>query len=305
GLAVDVAGLHRQQRADAVRRAAGDEHGAARRLHLAGERAGVLDGDAGGTVDRDAHEVDADAAGGLLLPASALLGRHAKTDELVDAGVGELRELLLGRLAGAVDVVHRCGGTADAEREEGIAVGRLAARLDRAGRERQEQERERGESAHHVDLSAGTARLPAARYARRPMRLWSLHPKYLDARGLVALWREGLLAQAVVPERVRGYPNHPQLHRFTHHPLPIDAISRYLVVIYQEAISRGYRFDPSKLAPVRTAVRLTVTESQLAHEWLHLLGKLAARDPRLYRRWRKVRFPEAHPIFVVDRKSVV
>ncbi|HEU5178767.1 MAG TPA: pyrimidine dimer DNA glycosylase/endonuclease V, partial [Burkholderiales bacterium] len=30
------------------------------------------------------------------------------------------------------------------------------------------------------------------------MRLWSLHPKYLDARGLVALWREALLAQAVL-----------------------------------------------------------------------------------------------------------
>src|SRR5690606_33316108 len=137
------------------------------------------------------------------------------------------------------------------------------------------------------------------RNTHRTMRLWSLHPKYLDARGLVALWRETLLAQAVLLGRVRGYRNHPQLHRFKHHPLPIDAISRYLEVIYQEAISRGYRFDPSKLAPVRTAVRLTVTESQLAHEWLHLLGKLAARDPRLYRRWREVRFPEAQPIFVV------
>jgi carboxyl-terminal processing protease len=29
------------------------------------------------------------------------------------------------------------------------------------------------------------------------MRLWSLHPKYLDAQGLVALWREALLAKAV------------------------------------------------------------------------------------------------------------
>jgi hypothetical protein len=28
------------------------------------------------------------------------------------------------------------------------------------------------------------------------MRLWSLHPEYLDANGLVALWREALLAQA-------------------------------------------------------------------------------------------------------------
>ncbi|WP_368086417.1 pyrimidine dimer DNA glycosylase/endonuclease V [Nitrosomonas sp. Nm34] len=26
------------------------------------------------------------------------------------------------------------------------------------------------------------------------MRLWSIHPKYLDAKGLLALWREGLQA---------------------------------------------------------------------------------------------------------------
>ena len=29
------------------------------------------------------------------------------------------------------------------------------------------------------------------------MRLWTLHPKYLDGVGLVALWREALLARAV------------------------------------------------------------------------------------------------------------
>ncbi|WP_338140756.1 pyrimidine dimer DNA glycosylase/endonuclease V [Candidatus Nitrotoga sp. 1052] len=28
------------------------------------------------------------------------------------------------------------------------------------------------------------------------MRLWTLHPCYLDSRGLVALWREALLAQS-------------------------------------------------------------------------------------------------------------
>lgn len=30
------------------------------------------------------------------------------------------------------------------------------------------------------------------------MRLWTLHPKYLDTKGLVALWREALLAQKVL-----------------------------------------------------------------------------------------------------------
>jgi len=34
------------------------------------------------------------------------------------------------------------------------------------------------------------------------MRLWTLHPKYLDARGLVALWREGLLQGWGTPDAV-------------------------------------------------------------------------------------------------------
>ena len=37
------------------------------------------------------------------------------------------------------------------------------------------------------------------------MRLWSLHPGYLDARGLVALWHEGLLTQKVLGGTTRGY----------------------------------------------------------------------------------------------------
>ncbi|MGP9584395.1 pyrimidine dimer DNA glycosylase/endonuclease V, partial [Micrococcaceae sp. AOP34-BR2-30] len=30
------------------------------------------------------------------------------------------------------------------------------------------------------------------------MRLWSLHPEVLDRQGLIAGWREALLAQAVL-----------------------------------------------------------------------------------------------------------
>ncbi|MDI6747818.1 MAG: pyrimidine dimer DNA glycosylase/endonuclease V [Rhodocyclaceae bacterium] len=41
------------------------------------------------------------------------------------------------------------------------------------------------------------------------MRLWTLHPRYLDARGLVALWREARLAQAVLGGKTRGYTHTP------------------------------------------------------------------------------------------------
>ena len=37
------------------------------------------------------------------------------------------------------------------------------------------------------------------------MRLWSLHPRYFDSKGLTAAWREALLARAVLTGQTRGY----------------------------------------------------------------------------------------------------
>ncbi len=131
------------------------------------------------------------------------------------------------------------------------------------------------------------------------MRLWSLHPKYLDPHGLVALWREALLAQAVLHGETHGYRNHPQLHRFKNHAAPHAAISLYLKGIHSEAVARGYAFDKSKIKPNRKAVRLTVTAGQIEYEWKHLLAKLKLRSPALYRKWQFIEVPEAHPMFGV------
>ena len=136
------------------------------------------------------------------------------------------------------------------------------------------------------------------------MRLWSLHPKYLDAQGLVALWRETLLAQAVLRGHTRGYRNHPQLDRFRSCATPTTAISLYLKGIHDEAKQRGYTFDRSKIKPIRTAASLIVTEGQLAYEWEHLLAKLESRNPELYRKWRRIDVPEAHSIFLVRAGEV-
>ncbi len=131
------------------------------------------------------------------------------------------------------------------------------------------------------------------------MRLWSLHPKYLDPQGLVALWREALLAQAVLRGETRGYRHHPQLDRFKNHTAPVAAISLYLKGIHAEAVARGYAFDGSKIRPVRKAVSLSVTSGQLAYEWGHLQTKLKSRNPALYQKWRNTEMPEAHPMFDV------
>jgi hypothetical protein len=129
------------------------------------------------------------------------------------------------------------------------------------------------------------------------MRLWSLHPKYLDPQGLVALWREALLAKAVLRGETRGYTQHPQLERFKAHPQPRLAINSYLAAVHAEATRRGYRFDRSKLGPVREVERVAVGAGQLAHEWEHLQRKLAQRSPAVAARWNEVGVPHCHPLF--------
>ena len=131
------------------------------------------------------------------------------------------------------------------------------------------------------------------------MRLWTLHPRYLDAPGLVALWREGLLARAVLRGATRGYQRHPQLERFRLAPAPEAAIDAYLGAVLVEAQARGYRFDAAKLGPVDAAIALEATSGQLDHEWAHLLAKLQRRNPALHARWADVTDPEPHPLFRV------
>lgn len=129
------------------------------------------------------------------------------------------------------------------------------------------------------------------------MRLWSLHPKYLDRQGLIALWREALLAKAVLRGQTRGYTRHPQLDRFRAHPQPRLAINAYLAAVYNEAGSRGYSFDKAKLGPVRSIDLIPVNEGQLSYEWLHLQQKLAIRNPDLLAQWSDVSVPTCHPLF--------
>jgi hypothetical protein len=131
------------------------------------------------------------------------------------------------------------------------------------------------------------------------MRLWSLHPRYLDPQGLVALWREALLARAVLQGKTKGYRHHPQLRRFQAHATPRSAISAYLSAVHQEAVSRGYRFDPTKVGPVRSVEPIKTTRGQLAYEWEHLLRKLSVRNSAYFKRWSKVRVPQCHPLITL------
>jgi hypothetical protein len=118
-------------------------------------------------------------------------------------------------------------------------------------------------------------------------------------QGLVALWREGPLAGAVLRGRTDGYRHHPQLQRFRSCPSPRAAINRYLALVHAEALARGYAFDRSRLGRAGSAPRIPITDEQLQYEWTWLLSKLRRRSPAAYRRNLGVALPVAHPPFRV------
>ncbi|WP_460795703.1 pyrimidine dimer DNA glycosylase/endonuclease V [Microbacterium sp. GXF0217] len=132
------------------------------------------------------------------------------------------------------------------------------------------------------------------------MRIWSLHPRYLDRQGLTASWREALLAQAVLNGATRGYTRHPQLSRFRASDDPLAFIGQYLQGVAAEADARGYRFDRTRIvASGAITGPLEVTDGQLALEWTHLMAKLTVRSPEVGARWTDVVVPEPHPLFAV------
>jgi len=134
------------------------------------------------------------------------------------------------------------------------------------------------------------------------MRLWSIHPSYLDSKGLVALWREALLAQAVLAGRTRGYLHHPQLTRFRSQSDPLRAIRSYLGGVLAEAGRRGYSFDGTRIDGHKPkgetqATAIEVTSGQLDYELRLLRAKLGARDlPALALIEEEIRL-RPHPIF--------
>ncbi|MYH02523.1 MAG: DNA lyase [Nitrospira sp. SB0675_bin_23] len=136
------------------------------------------------------------------------------------------------------------------------------------------------------------------------MRLWSIHPQYLDPRGLVALWREGLLAQAVLRGETTGYKHHPQLLRFRMQSSPIAYIAEYLRSVHEESIKRGYRFDARKIARSRTSKQIDVSRGQIDFEWQHLMKKLETRAPKWREKLMTVTPPIPHPLFRVKPSSI-
>ncbi|MBX3239135.1 MAG: hypothetical protein KIT80_10165 [Chitinophagaceae bacterium] len=136
------------------------------------------------------------------------------------------------------------------------------------------------------------------------MRLWSLHPGYLDAKGLVALWREALLAKHVLEGKTKGYKNHPQLTRFKNTKDPVHAINQYLSIVHKEAVKRGYNFDKAKITPGFSRTKIKLSTGQLKYEWKHLLEKLKERNPERFKALAKIRLPDTVAMFTVTEGAV-
>ncbi len=132
------------------------------------------------------------------------------------------------------------------------------------------------------------------------MRLWSLSPKYLDRQGLLAVWREGLLAKNVLAGKTKGYKNHPQLDRFKKSGDALAYIDSYLFGIYQEAEARGYKFSVEKIKNLKILnKKIKVSSGQIEYEFSHLLKKLKARDIKRYREVRGIKKAEVNNLFKV------
>ncbi|MGW9825967.1 pyrimidine dimer DNA glycosylase [Brevibacterium pityocampae] len=134
------------------------------------------------------------------------------------------------------------------------------------------------------------------------MRIWSLHPSHLDRQGLIACWRETLLAQKVLRGQTRGYRSHPQLVRFRELDAPVAAIGAYLSGLAAEADARGYTFNRGLIVDDAWDGTIEVAEGQIAFEWDHLLAKLTIRSPEhaeaCAERARDGDVPALHPLMV-------
>ena len=133
------------------------------------------------------------------------------------------------------------------------------------------------------------------------MRLWSIHPKYLDRQGLLAIWREGLLAQKVLQRKTKGYKNHPQLERFKNIPENLGTLAIYLWEIYSEGRRRGYNFDDRKISK-RTAIikKLRITKGQLEYEFKHLQRKLHNRDREKFWENHNLVYSKMNPFYMIS-----
>ena len=136
------------------------------------------------------------------------------------------------------------------------------------------------------------------------MRLWSIHPTYLDSKGLSGLWREALLAKKILQKKTTSYKNHPQMRRFNALKKPVPAINTYLRHVYNESCKRNFCFDKKKIGKSSARKKIALNSGQLDYEFRLLKRKLSIRARKKYKELLKIRKPDPHPLFKVVKGPV-
>jgi hypothetical protein len=139
------------------------------------------------------------------------------------------------------------------------------------------------------------------------MRLWSIHPKYLDKKGLVGLWRESLLAKKVLEGKTKGYKNHPQLIRFKESENKLLYLNHYLYEVYKEGKKRNYKFNFEKINKSlleKRIKKIPITNCQLKYEFNHLKNKLIRRDKKHHNKINLTKSIKSSNIFTIKKGKI-
>lgn len=138
------------------------------------------------------------------------------------------------------------------------------------------------------------------------MRLWSVRFDYLDNIGLIALWREALLAKSVLELKTKGYKNHPQLIRFKNFKYPLKAINTYLFYIFKESEIRNFNFDLAKIeySAIDLSIKIPITQGQLNYELNLIKFKLKKRTPKYYEKIKDIRIAQPNDLFYATQGEI-
>lgn len=141
------------------------------------------------------------------------------------------------------------------------------------------------------------------------MRLWSLHPSYLDKQALQVCWADALQALEYYKQErayMKGITNdlspyfYPCLDRFRMTGSPIAHITNYLHGLCDESERRNTPFGRAKLPEFTPGLRLKVTDGQIAREEKLLLLQLNRRkQTQLWMDLFVAEYVQPHPLFEI------
>lgn len=133
------------------------------------------------------------------------------------------------------------------------------------------------------------------------MRLWSIHPKYLDKHALIALWREGLLAQKALSGKGLVDEANVQLVRFKKSANPVRAIGSYLSFVASEGAKQGCKLNHERiLQPNFEAKFMTTDVAQMELEVEQLKARMKTRNKDKFKLLTDVHKFEANPVFTLQ-----